>query len=246
MPSDERHPGGHISPRYAIYPGSVGSRSDGDVHHITAGQLRALYRVRQDECIVVYPHESFDPSKREKLERASNLIPLTPRYDGNYTLPTAGAGFKRLHHSPQAVFKGATLLSLSPRGTWLKKRSEERYLARDDAYGLRAPPIAEIGVVEQFRFIVSPTTPKPPTRKTNMAITVFKSSSIGKSQIEPHVVNTHSLLTRAGFHRYVIQRLSGYASDGEAWTGTHFLRFVPCRRNHGAAAVHAAFTSSAT
>lgn len=64
------------------------------------------------------------------------------------------ASFKRLHRSPRTVFKGATLASLTPRGAWLLKQSEQRYIRREDAYGLRGPLVGEIGRVEQFRFIV--------------------------------------------------------------------------------------------
>lgn len=75
----------------------------------------------------------------------------------------SAAGFKRLHCSPRAVLKGATLRSLTPRGAWLKKRSEERYLKRDDAYGLAEQQlVGEIGTVGNIRFISSPQLGSPP------------------------------------------------------------------------------------
>lgn len=78
-----------MKPRYALYPGPVRSRRDGDVHHIGVAQLRMLYRVRPDECIVINPSDYNDPSLRQKLELARTLIALRPRFDGNYALPAA-------------------------------------------------------------------------------------------------------------------------------------------------------------
>jgi hypothetical protein len=79
------------APRYALYPGFVRSQTDGDRHYIGALTLAHLYGVRVQDCIVINPNDADDPSQREKLERARRLVPLVPRYDGNYTLPLARA-----------------------------------------------------------------------------------------------------------------------------------------------------------
>jgi hypothetical protein len=76
-------------PKYAVYPGEVESKSDGQLHYITAGELCMLYGVRRDECVIVMPRYYSHPYYKAFLERASKLIALRPRYDGNYTLPTA-------------------------------------------------------------------------------------------------------------------------------------------------------------
>lgn len=62
--------------KYAILPGYVFSRSDGDRHFITAKQLIQLYGVNPAECIEV--GEGVD---------WTGFIPLSPRDDGDYSLP---------------------------------------------------------------------------------------------------------------------------------------------------------------
>ena len=80
-------------PKYALHPGPVTSKNDGDRHFIDAHQLAFLYRVRQSECVVVPwevkpGHERQHELLLERIERMG-LIHLRPRYDGNYTLPEA-------------------------------------------------------------------------------------------------------------------------------------------------------------
>jgi hypothetical protein len=77
------------APKYAVYPGFVTSNSDGQRHYITAGDLCLLYGVQMRDCLVIYLHDETDPSKRERVQLASTLIALRPRFDGDYTLPTA-------------------------------------------------------------------------------------------------------------------------------------------------------------
>lgn len=67
--------------KYALYPGSVRSINDGQVHYINGMQLARLYGVALDECVVVLP----DRSSRDLL----NLIPLGPKANGDYRLPNA-------------------------------------------------------------------------------------------------------------------------------------------------------------
>lgn len=75
--------------KYALYPGTVRSKSDGDQHYITADQLCRLYGVRMNECMIVMPRYYGNPMYRQFIERAEKLIPLRPRYSGDYTLPTS-------------------------------------------------------------------------------------------------------------------------------------------------------------
>jgi hypothetical protein len=75
-------------PKYALYPGSVTSRTDGDRHHIGPVALAHLYGVDLKDCMVVYEHELDEPWNRGMRERAATLPALRPRRDGKYTLPT--------------------------------------------------------------------------------------------------------------------------------------------------------------
>lgn len=77
--------------KYALHPGPVISKRDGDRHFIDAHTLARLYRVAPSECVVV-PWEAQRGREREHeilLERIErmNLIHLLPSYQGNYTLP---------------------------------------------------------------------------------------------------------------------------------------------------------------
>lgn len=76
---------------YAIYPGVVTSRYDGDCHYISAAQLARLYGVSIGECVVVEWGDYSKPWRRESIAYASTLIPLIPRYSGDYSLPSAAS-----------------------------------------------------------------------------------------------------------------------------------------------------------
>ena len=69
--------------RYVVYPDFVRSRHDGEMHFIDARQLMDLYGVRPDECVV---DDLRGPGPRVTV--AANLIPLGPREDGDYRLPS--------------------------------------------------------------------------------------------------------------------------------------------------------------
>ena len=74
--------------RYAVFPGRVISKVDGDVHYISADMLMRLYRVNPKECIVI--REDLEPHElrlKLKLVEEEKLICLEPRYSGDYTLP---------------------------------------------------------------------------------------------------------------------------------------------------------------
>ncbi len=65
---------------YVLVPGYVASRSDGDTHYITAGQLRELYGASPSQCVK-------EPFNKEGWEPPEGAIYLRPRYDGDYSLP---------------------------------------------------------------------------------------------------------------------------------------------------------------
>jgi hypothetical protein len=74
--------------KYAVYPGYVTSKNDGDRHWIGATELIRLYGVRIEECEIYepapwWPHSYYTWEK----ERLAGLVELRPRYDGNYATP---------------------------------------------------------------------------------------------------------------------------------------------------------------
>lgn len=66
--------------RYMLYPGTVSSKNDGDIHYIGASRLAQLYGVPLAECIVAR-HNTEKPPVWFKG------VCLHPRYHGDYTLP---------------------------------------------------------------------------------------------------------------------------------------------------------------
>jgi hypothetical protein len=80
--------------RYLLCPGPVWSRSDGDWHHVTAGQLADLYGVPMPACLVLRKPEPGDRAGARSHDAllgrvaAGDLIALRPRSDGAYALPS--------------------------------------------------------------------------------------------------------------------------------------------------------------
>lgn len=67
--------------KYALHPGYVYSKNDGDRHWISATRLAQLYGVKMGECIdAAYTHH-MNNTHRE------SLIHLYPDYNGDYKLP---------------------------------------------------------------------------------------------------------------------------------------------------------------
>lgn len=80
--------------KYLLFPGVVRSQFDGDLHVITAKALAGLYKVNPAECVEWPGATSYNRLHRARLLEqvdAGTLIKLTPRYDGNYTLPLPAA-----------------------------------------------------------------------------------------------------------------------------------------------------------
>lgn len=65
---------------YIVCPGVVKSKSDSDLHYISAYQLMSLYKVKPDECIIVEDAESA-----RGIDWYNHIV-LRPRTDGNYSL----------------------------------------------------------------------------------------------------------------------------------------------------------------
>ena len=78
------------APKYVVYPGYVISKTDSDRHFIPSDYLMFLYGVKREECIVI-TSSMPPPVQRQAEERAAALkcIPLYPKTNGDYTLPTA-------------------------------------------------------------------------------------------------------------------------------------------------------------
>jgi hypothetical protein len=73
--------------KYALHPGPMISRGDGQLHHITSGQLARLYNVPLRECVVI---DVKAPDYMAKMRRYENLIHLYPQYSReDYVLPRA-------------------------------------------------------------------------------------------------------------------------------------------------------------
>lgn len=81
-----------MTARYLLCPAEVRSRADGQWHHVSAGELAALYGVPMAACVVL-PEPGSERFQCERLrliertEAGGDLIALKPRYDGDYRLP---------------------------------------------------------------------------------------------------------------------------------------------------------------
>ena len=64
--------------KYLLVPGNI-KGDDNDTHHISPVQLAKNYGVSLKDCLV---HDA-----RVHGKQPTNLIILTPRFDGNYNLP---------------------------------------------------------------------------------------------------------------------------------------------------------------
>lgn len=78
-----------MTARYLLFPGSVRSRIDGQVHHVTAPALARLYGVPLSDCVALPCRPGDRPLRETLLARAArgDLVALRPRADGAYSLP---------------------------------------------------------------------------------------------------------------------------------------------------------------
>lgn len=80
-----------MAKKYAVAPGYVKSKSDSDVHFVSAKSLINLYHVNPRDCIIMdtdayFGDESSEAMRGYSKELLDSLVWLTPSYDGNYTL----------------------------------------------------------------------------------------------------------------------------------------------------------------
>ena len=68
--------------KYALHPGWVTSKTDGDRHHISTEQLINLYRLPRRDCIV------WDRTVPDRIKGLNHddYIHIYPNYHGNYNL----------------------------------------------------------------------------------------------------------------------------------------------------------------
>lgn len=67
--------------KFAVHPGPVVSKNDGDLHYISAWTLVKLYELRSGEYII------WDTYRTRGL-RQEDYIHLYPRHDGKYGRPS--------------------------------------------------------------------------------------------------------------------------------------------------------------
>lgn len=69
--------------KYAVHPDRIVSKTDGQMHFISAYQLMKLYGVQPTECVVC-------SDKHPNMGIHNNdYIHLTPRHDGDYSIESA-------------------------------------------------------------------------------------------------------------------------------------------------------------
>ena len=73
--------------KYLLSGGHVRSKYDGDKHYIAAVDLVHLYNLPKHECVLIDHRTNHEVSIGESLLLGldlANLIPLSPRVDGDY------------------------------------------------------------------------------------------------------------------------------------------------------------------
>lgn len=74
--------------KYSVHPDFVVSKTDRDVHYISADHLIHLYGVDPRDCVVIDDNaDRRTYANLMRLAEEDNLIALRPRFDGNYTIP---------------------------------------------------------------------------------------------------------------------------------------------------------------
>jgi hypothetical protein len=70
------------NPKYWIQPGWIHSKSDNQSHYINEHELARLYGVDPADCLCTAKMANWGA-------KFPDIIILRPRFDGNYTLPSA-------------------------------------------------------------------------------------------------------------------------------------------------------------
>ena len=73
--------------KYILIGGQMMSKSDGDIHYVSATKLCKLYRLNLEEC---YFYEDDNPSYKREIRGLRHNNPelkiLFPRYNGDYEI----------------------------------------------------------------------------------------------------------------------------------------------------------------
>lgn len=70
--------------KYLLMPGKVQSKTDGQIHEISAEDLRRLYGVAEAECLTAEEHLLFGCTLKDRYE---GLYLLQPLRSGDYRIP---------------------------------------------------------------------------------------------------------------------------------------------------------------
>ena len=113
--------------KYALHPGYITSKNDGDRHFISARQLARLYGVKIEECVV------WGPEYRPGEWRREDYVHFYPRYDGDYKTPNR----EPTEREVRDVRKAASQLQKRQYGSWadvceVKSRNRGRAPRRSD------------------------------------------------------------------------------------------------------------------
>ena len=71
--------------KYLVFQNEVVSKSDGDIHFISAIKLMELYNVKPKNCIIIRTEQ--DRIVHNHDIHNSKLIKLFPKFNGDYSIP---------------------------------------------------------------------------------------------------------------------------------------------------------------
>lgn len=123
--------------KYALMPGYVTSRKDGQTHYIGSRALARLYGVPLEDCEVFSQVEPGTPDSlvKDREKKTSRMVVLQPDASGEYRMPAMSEAMRRVvgHH-------GGSMFS----ATFSEHRVYRHTLLR--AWDLRSPLLAVIGL----------------------------------------------------------------------------------------------------
>lgn len=75
--------------KYLCIGGNIRSKTDDDIHYISAGKLPELYQVNPQDCYFASTDKTITILRNIAGFRTEGLIILRPRSDGDYSLKGA-------------------------------------------------------------------------------------------------------------------------------------------------------------
>lgn len=87
------------APIFALHPGHITSKGDGQVHYVSAGQLAKLYELRNYEWFIW--NDTYD----SRFRTWSEYVHLYPNYHGDYGRPHADRTLVALQERDRNVRK---------------------------------------------------------------------------------------------------------------------------------------------